>query len=60
MKKFCERHGIATQKFPGFEGAFRAIRAPEGTTLYLFDEDFLGEGIEVDESEDLDEFPEMK
>ncbi len=60
VKVFCERHGIQTQKFPGFEGAFRAIRAPEGTLLYLFDEDFLGEGIQVDESDDLDEFPEMK
>ncbi len=60
VKVFCERHGIQTQKFPGFEGAFRAIRAPEGTLLYLFEEDFLGEGIQVDESDDLDEFPEMK
>lgn len=54
----CERHGFANQEFPGFEGAFRAIRAPEGTCLYLFDEDFLGESIEVDESDDLSEFPE--
>ena len=53
----CDRHGFTTQKFPGFEGAFRAIRAPEGTCLYLFDEDFLGEGIVVDESDDLSEFP---
>ncbi len=60
VKEFCERHGVKTQKFPGFEGAFRAIQAPEGTTLYLFEEDFLGEGIEVDESDDLDEFPEIK
>ena len=60
VKAFCERYGIAAQKFPGFEGAFEAIRAPEGTTLYLFDEDFLGEGIEVDESDDITEFPGMK
>lgn len=53
----CERHGFKTEAFPGFEGAFRAIRAPEGTCLYLFDEDFLGESIEVDESDDLSEFP---
>ncbi|MDX1516282.1 MAG: hypothetical protein R3288_05550, partial [Woeseiaceae bacterium] len=57
IRSICELHGITTQKFPGFEGAFRAIRAPEGTCLYLFDEDFLGEGIEVDESDDLSEFP---
>ncbi len=54
----CERHGYETQKFPGYEGAFRAIKAPEGTCLYLFDEDFLGEGIEVDESDDPDDIPE--
>ncbi len=53
----CERHGIEAEDFPGFEGAFRAIRSPEGTFLYLFDEDFLGESIEVDESGDLSEFP---
>lgn len=57
IEALCDRHGYTTQKFPGFEGAFRAIRAPEGTCLYLFDEDFLGEGIEVDESDDLSEFP---
>ncbi len=57
IEDLCERHGHTTQKFPGFEGAFRAIRAPEGTCLYLFDEDFLGEGIVVDESDDLSEFP---
>jgi hypothetical protein len=53
----CEKHGHTTEKFPGYEGAFRAIQAPEGTCLYLFDEDFLGEGIEVDESDDLAGFP---
>lgn len=53
----CERHQFRLQKFPGFEGAFASLRAPEGTMLYLFDEDFLGEGIEVEESADLSEFP---
>ncbi len=43
----CERHGFRVQSFPGFEGAFAALRAPEGTMLYLFDEDFVEEGIEV-------------
>jgi len=57
ISKLCKRFGFTTEKFPGFEGAFRAIKAPEGTCLYLFDEDFLGEGIEVDESDDLSEFP---
>lgn len=52
----CEQYGFEQQKFPGFEGAFAALMAPEGTCLYLFDEDFLGEGIVVDESDDLSEF----
>ncbi len=57
IKDLCKRHGFTTKKFPGFEGAFRAIQAPEGTCLYLFDEDVLGAAIEVDESDDLSEFP---
>lgn len=52
-----ERHGLAYEKFPGFEGAFVAITAPEGTTLYAFEEDFLGEKYEVDESGDASDFP---
>ncbi|MGB5258291.1 MAG: hypothetical protein WBN44_13635 [Woeseiaceae bacterium] len=51
-----EQNDMRFQKFPGFEGAFVAIRAPEGTTLYVFDEDFLGETYEVAESEDTSEF----
>ena len=51
-----DHNGIPYQKFPGFEGAFAAIRAPEGTTLYVFKEDFLGEAYEVDESEDTSAF----
>jgi hypothetical protein len=45
-----ERFGIKSRKFPGFEGAFSVLQAPEGTKLYLFDEDFLGETYLVDES----------
>jgi hypothetical protein len=52
-----EKHGFDSQNFPGYEGAFLAIRAPEGTMLYAFDEDFLGETYEVAESDDLSEFP---
>ncbi len=52
-----ERHGLAHEKFPGYEGAFVALRAPEGTMLYAFGEDFLGDLIEVEESDDLSEFP---
>ena len=51
-----EHNGMRFEKFPGFEGAFAAIRAPEGTTVYVFDEDFLGEAYEVDESEDTSAF----
>ena len=46
------KNGFTHKEFPGFEGAFMAIEAPEGTTLYLFDEDFLGELYEVDEAGD--------
>jgi len=52
-----EQRGLDFEKFPGFEGAFVAIRAPEGTTLYAFEEDFLGEAYEVDESGDASDFP---
>ncbi len=52
-----EQRGLDFEKFPGFEGAFVAITAPEGTTLYVFEEDFLGEPYEVDESGDVSDFP---
>lgn len=47
-----ERHGFEHKKFPGFEGAFVSITAPEGTTLFAFDQDFLGEAYEVEESDE--------
>jgi hypothetical protein len=46
------RHGFTHKEFPGFEGAFMSVIAPEGTELYLFDEDFLGELYEVEETEE--------
>jgi len=46
------KNGFRHKEFPGFEGAFMSITAPEGTTLYLFDEDFLGELYEVDETDE--------
>lgn len=49
--------GIPVEDYPGFEGAFARITVPEGTALYLFDEDFLGEAYEVDESGDPADFP---
>lgn len=45
-----ELHGMRHAPFPGFEGAFAELTAPEGTKLYLFDEDFLGESYIVEES----------
>ena len=52
-----DQRGLEYEMFPGFEGAFLAIRAPEGTTLFVFEEDFLGEAYEVDESGDPSDFP---
>jgi len=52
-----EQQGMTFEKFPGFEGAFVAIRAPEGTTLFAFEEDFLGEKYEVDETGDRRALP---
>jgi hypothetical protein len=52
-----EKHELKHKKFPGYEGAFVAITAPEGTTLFAFDEDFLGETYEVAESDDTTAFP---
>lgn len=45
-----EQFGISARRFPGFEGAFVELVAPEGTRIYAFDEDFLGETYIVEES----------
>ena len=58
LKKIVEARGLSYKKFPGFEGAFGVLTAPEGTQLYVFEEDFLGESIEVDEDVDPDEIDE--
>jgi hypothetical protein len=57
LMALLQQHGFTFKKFPGFEGAYVAITAPEGTTLYVFEEDFLGEAYEVDESGDPTDFP---
>ena len=49
------QHGFKFKEFPGFEGSFMSLTAPEGTVLYLFKEDFLGELIEVAEGEEAEE-----
>ena len=46
------KHGFEHHEFPGFEGAFMSITAPEGTMLFLFDEDYLGELYEVEEADE--------
>ncbi len=46
------KHGFEHHEYPGYEGAFMVLKAPEGTNLYLFDEDFLGELYEVSESDE--------
>ena len=59
LMALLDQLGFSYEKFPGFEGAFVAITAPEGTMLYAFDEDFLGESYEVDESGDTADFPDQ-
>lgn len=44
--------GLVPDDFPGFEGAFLRLVAPEGTALYVFEEDFLGAAYEVEEGGD--------
>ena len=52
LRSLVGEQGIDVKKFPGFEGAFMVLTAPEGTRLFIFKEDFLGEAIEVDEDVD--------
>jgi len=51
IEELIEHQGLRSEKFPGYEGAFRVLEAPEGTRLYVFNEDFLGEAYVVDEAE---------
>lgn len=55
-----EQNNLPFEKFPGYEGAFVAITAPEGTTLFAFEEDFLGEKYEVDETGDPSEYTDLQ
>lgn len=52
LESLIEQHGLKHAMYPGFEGALMEIVAPEGTRLYVFDSDFLGEAYEVEVSED--------
>lgn len=55
LRDLIESQELQAKNFPGFEGAFTVLTAPEGTQLYVFKEDFLGEAIEVDEDVDPSE-----
>jgi len=57
LMALLQQRGFDYETYPGYEGAYVAITAPEGTTLYVFEEDFLGESYEVDESGDPTDFP---
>jgi hypothetical protein len=50
LEAAVEQRGLRHRDFPGFEGAFTRLVAPEGTSLYLFEQDFLGEPYIVEES----------
>ena len=52
LNQAIEQHGLKHKLFPGYEGAMIELQAPEGTTLFVFSEDFLGESYVVDESDD--------
>ena len=60
LRSLVSAQGLDARKFPGFEGAFLALDAPEGTPLFVFNEDFLGEAIEVDEDVDPAEIEEFQ
>lgn len=57
LRKTIEQFDLDHKKFPGYEGARCVLTAPEGTRLFVFDNDFLGEMMEVEESEDTSTFP---
>jgi hypothetical protein len=41
-----ERHDLSIDTNPRYESSFVSIEAPEGTTLYLFESDFLAADVE--------------
>lgn len=57
LMALIQQRDFEHEQYPGYEGAFVSIKAPEGTTLFIFEEDFLGESYEVDESGDVTDFP---
>jgi catechol 2,3-dioxygenase-like lactoylglutathione lyase family enzyme len=57
LDALVKHRGLRSNACPGYEGAGLALMAPEGTPLFVFDEDFLGEPYEITESDDLSGFP---
>jgi catechol 2,3-dioxygenase-like lactoylglutathione lyase family enzyme len=57
LEAVVERRGLNKFSSPGYEGAHVALQAPEGTMLFMFAEDFLGESYEISESGDAGGFP---
>lgn len=59
LEAIINQDALKHKKYPGFEGAFVELTAPEGTTLFVFSEDFLGESYVVDETDvfPVDAFP---
>jgi hypothetical protein len=60
LRSLVSAQDLDARKFPGFEGAFLVLVAPESTPLFVFKEDFLGEAIEVDEDVDPAEIEEYQ
>ncbi len=56
LLRLLDRHGLPYARSPDFENALIRLIAPEGTTLFVFTADFLGELYEVDESGARDNF----
>lgn len=56
LMSVVRQNGLRHKVFPGFEGAFVELQAPEGSTLYVFTEDFLGESYVVEQEDDDDSY----
>ena len=52
LNRFVEDERLEIETYPGFEGAFAVLTAPEGTRIYVFDEDFLDASYTVEETDE--------
>lgn len=55
LAAIIEQAGFKHKPYPGFEGAFVELTSPEGTNLFVFSQDFLGESYVVEETDVLPE-----